>query len=290
MELEIRDYDEFIMNKLSDITGIEKLIIYAILMECFKCEGTNKYNLINHIKLYSSDIKIDELINSSITYKEPLKKFKALDNTMRNIFLYKIIEIIEKCEEKDGSLVIGKRTILNSEKKVNSNEVNNKIELQDSDLEKIIIDIESGKILCKKMKYNHETSYKNFPVSYSIDEIEIQYINEVDLKNNFDDYKLIYINDMKKVFQNNKVIEEKIIEKIYDWYTEGDSQMNMTETYTKLSISVTIWLNNEVSDTITMNSSWAFEEEYSDEMSGYAEIVFNTSDFSEIKYTDIGFF
>ena len=167
-----------------------------------------------------------------------------------------------------------------------SEEMANNEELKISDLElgDLIINTRTGKISGEKLYYNEKNTYSEFPIEYKMNEFEINEIERCDLK----EFKNLFIENLRCIFNKKNQIKERIIEKIWDWFVTNDFTLEkLKQQFLRLEISVTVRLSDE--NTINFNTSWEFVEEHSDINSGYADFYFDF-DSNETKCSDIGFF
>ncbi len=281
MELNIRDIDLFISKILEDYDKTYNLAIHVILLECIKEVGLNKNKIIDNMDKYMSDNVLEKISDSSFINKAYLRNFVALDNDSRKVLLNKLVEILNKCDEKDGLLVIPEQPKL-IEKIKPAPEPRNIIEINDSELGIIKIDCDNGSVKGDSIKYTHKTTYNDFPVEFSVD-YEIYGIDDeiAGVKENIENDKELYVNDIRYLKGKMDIIEKFAIEKIWKWFNEGYTEQEIKEKYIKLSISLFVKLANESynrDNSILMTAGWSFEEENNEE-DGYF-------DFQIDKYND----
>ncbi|MCR5146022.1 MAG: hypothetical protein K6B70_01560 [Clostridia bacterium] len=277
MELNLRDIDLFISKILEDYDKTYNLAIHVILLECIKEVGLNKNKIIENLDAYMSDDVLEKISNSSFINKTYLKNFVALDNNSRKGLLNKLVEILNKCDEKDGLLVIPEQPKL-IEKIKPAPEPRNIIEINDFELGIIKIDCDNGSVDGDSIKYEHKATYKDFPVDFSVD-YEIYGIDDemADVKENIENDKKLYVNDIRYLKGKMDIIEKFVIEKIWKWFNEGDKEQEIKEKYIKLAISLSVELANESynrGNSILMTAGWSFEEENNEE-EGYFDFEIN---------------
>lgn len=154
-----------------------------------------------------------------------------------------------------------------------------------SDLEfgNITINTITGKIDCDNMKHDKKRLYNDFPIEYSMNEIQIY-----DLKYcNLEECKNLFVDNLHLIFDIRNEIEEKVIQEIWNWFSVDFTPETLKQQFLKLRINVTIYLYD--GEYINLGTSWVFEEEYSDINSGYADFNVDINS-KNIECTDIGFF
>lgn len=168
MELNIRDVDMFINKILETYDKTYNLAMHAILLECIKEVGLNKNEILDNIENYISDSSLEKLSNSSFINKAYLKNVIALNYDNRKDLVDKLVEIINKCDEEDGLLVIPEQPKL-IEKDKSIVAPKKILEVNDSELGIIKIDYDNGSVKGDNIRYNHKIVHKDFPVVFSVD-------------------------------------------------------------------------------------------------------------------------
>ena len=277
MELNIRDIDLFISKILEGYDKTYSLAIHVILLECIKETGLNKDKIIENMDNYVSDNVLEKISSASFMNKAYLKNFIELNNDSRKELLNKLVEILNKCDEKDGLLVIPEQPKL-IEKIKPAPEPRNNIEINDSELGIIKIDCENGYVKGDSIKYAHKTTYNDFPVEFSVD-YQIYGIDDeaAGVKDNIENDKELYVNNIRYLKGKMNIIEKFVIEKIWKWFNEDNTEQEIKEKYIKLSISLFVKLANEdynYDNSILMTAGWSFEEE-NNEKEGYFDFKIN---------------
>ena len=155
----------------------------------------------------------------------------------------------------------------------------------DSELGDIIINSDTGKIMCDSLNYNNDKLYSDFPIQYKMSSFEFS-----DIKNcNFEKYKGQYIDELHLVFSMREEIEEKIIQEIWEWFCSDYTLEQLKNDFLGLNVSVRVCLCDDEFEAIDLCASWCFEEKEDDINSGYADFTIYKNPKS-IKLTEIGFY
>ena len=155
--------------------------------------------------------------------------------------------------------------------------------ISDLDLGNITINTITGKISCDKMKYGDKRLYNDFPIEYSISEIEIYDLKSCDLE----ECKNLLVDNLHFISDIKNEIEEKVIHEIWDWFSADFTPESLKQQFLKLCIKVIVCLYD--GNYINLRTSWVFEEEHSDINSGYADFNVDINS-KNIVRTDIGFY
>lgn len=290
MELNIKDIELYINKILEDFDKTYNIAVHFILLDCIKEVGLNKNRIIANIHNYASNTVLETLSSSSFMAKAYLKNFIGLNTDSRNNLLNKLIEILNKCEEKNGLLVIPeqKKSIAKSKPTVETKKI---IEVNDSELGTIQIDCDDGYVKGDTINYNHhKTVYNDLPVDFSVD-YEIYGIDDklAHVHENIEKEKELYINDIKYIHKRIDIIEKFAIEKIWEWFTNVNTVQETRRRYIKLNISLFVHLSNDkYNNSIWLTAGWNFEED-ADAKEGYFDFTLNKTN-DEFVESDLNYY
>lgn len=268
MKIDLKDVDVYISEILKDIDNEYNLAMHVVLLESIKEIGLNKDEVIKKVEEAIDEEKLVKLCNASFGNKIYLKNFIYLEKEEREQIINKLIEIIKKCDEQDGILVIPQRPQLVEIKKDQKIETINIFEINDPELGNIKIEEsgKNGKISSDKIKiHGFNFEYKIPVVFKGIYDFEIKLLTAH--KEEFDEKN--YINNLKTLLSSEKYITEKIISFVIDFFEEDKN-----EECIKINISARAYAYYNQDDSINISISFDFEEE-EDEVDGYIDAEFN---------------
>lgn len=225
---------------------------------------------------YKSKFKVNNKINSTYNTNNTINDKDKFDELVK-----KLNDNLKTSETSNLDEQIGQ--INNRISELEQQEKVEEIIISDLDLGNITINTTNGKISCDNMKYSDKRLYNDFPIEYSMNEIEIY-----DLKScNFEECKNLFVDNLHFISDMKNDIEEKIIQEIWNWFSADFTPETLKQQFLKLDISVTICLYD--GEYINLRTSWVFEEEHSDINSGYADFNVDINS-KNIECTDIGFY
>lgn len=287
--MESRDIDLYLNKILINFNNKNKLACHVILLDIIDNVGLNKKMIINNLKKYIDDEKLVELSNLSFCNKTYLKNFIFLKKNEKEAIIEQVISIIESCDEDNGNLIVEIQPKL-KDKQVKTNEINKQFYelVEDCELGNVKFDLENGEVFINVKKYNSETEFNGFPVSFDIGEIVIGDIKYIDLKKDFQKYKDIFLNHIKIIIKNTDKIRESAIEELWNWMKIDFSESNIKNKFLKISMTLAMTVLYEDDEYTTFQILWGFEsgndtEDYSGYMDG--TIDKNTK---KITFGDIG--
>lgn len=288
MELNMRDVDFFVNGLLKNYDSKYRLAIYVILMQCINEVGLKKSYIIENIEQYVNEEKLKSLSNMSFSNKTYLKNFISTEEYKRVEIINDIIKLIEKCKEENGLLIIQEQPKLISKNNTSREEKNKVIEVKDAEIGDLKIDIDDGIIYGEKLKYHSQGNYNNFPIRFDLNEIKVSDIKDINLVDDFQAYRDIYLYDIKKILKKIKEIEQFTIDTIWKWFTADYTEQEIKEKFTNMSISLFVELYSEEKEDYFITAGWSFEEE-ADEVEGYLDFSINR-DNGKLEKGNIGYY
>ena len=287
--MESRDIDLYLNKILINFNNKNKLACHVILLDIIDNVGLNKEMIINNLKKYIDDEKLVQLSNLSFCNKAYLKNFIFLKKSEKEAIIEQVISIIESCDEDNGNLIVEIQPKLKN-KQVKTNEINNQFYelVEDCEIGDVKFDLENGEVFINVKKYNTETEFNGFTVSFEIGDIVIGDIKYIDLKKDFEKYKEIFLNHIKTIIKNIDKIQESAIEELWNWVKINFSESNIKNKFLKISLTLAMTVLYEDDEYTTFQILWGFEngddtEDYSGYMDG--SIDKNTK---KITFGDIG--
>ena len=284
--MERRNIDLYLNKILINFNNKNKLACYVILLDIIDNVGLSKEMIINSLKNYIDDEKLVQLSNLSFCNKTYLKNFIFLKKSEKEAIIEQVISIIESCDEDNGNLIVESQPKLkNKQVKIN----NQFYELvEDCELGDVKFDLENGEVFINIKKYNTETEFNSFPVSFEIGDIIIGDIKYIDLKKDFQKYKDIFLNHIKTIIKNLDKIQESAIEELWNWMKINFSESDIKNKFLKISLILAMTVLYEDDEYTTFQILWGFEngndtEDYSGYMDG--SIDKNTK---KITFSDVG--
>lgn len=288
MDFDMRDVDMFVKKILANLDDKYRPAMHVLIVECIEKVGLNKKNIIEEINKYSSKDKIDEISSKSFCNKTYFKFYNNLDKETQKDILDNLIKIIENCSSKNDFLIIDKQDKLISVSS-NINETSDVKKIyEDNEIGSIIVNEEYGTIECKKIVNKSENSINNFPYNFGIiSEIEISDKDDINLKENVDNYIEFYMEDIKFVNSNIAKIEKFAVNEIWQWFIEEYTPESLKNEFNELSVDLTINLMSTKEKEVSMTALWSFESNDEDK-SGYFDIFIDKEN-GEIFGRDIGY-
>lgn len=287
--MESRDIDLYLNKILINFNNKNKLACHVILLDIIDNVGLNKEMIINNLKKYIDDEKLVQLSNLSFCNKAYLKNFIFLKKSEKEAIIEQVISIIESCDEDNGNLIVEIQPKLKN-KQVKTNEINNQFYelVEDCEIGDVKFDLENGEVFINVKKYNTETEFNGFTVSFEIGDIVIGDIKYIDLKKDFEKYKEIFLNHIKTIIKNIDKIQESAIEELWNWVKINFSESNIKNKFLKISLTLAMTVLYEDDEYTTFQILWGFEngddtEDYNGYMDG--SIDKNTK---KITFGDIG--